>query len=211
MTPHSHIPLDTSSTKRIINTSQVGAGIQIPSNSTRLLSRLGLDPYLEPYVTEPETISFRRWESGDVIGLTKLIPNFRETFGAPYYVIHRANFHTALHRRALDLGVTVKLAAKVVKYDPESAEITLADGSSASADLIIAADGMSSVFLLSELIMLILWTGVKSIARNLFDDSDRPPFEQTGFAAYRATVDVSKIKADPEISWLLERPNLNIW
>ena len=211
MTPHSHIPLGTSSMKRIINTSQVGAGIQIPSNSTRLLSRLGLDPYLEPYVTEPETISFRRWESGDVIGLTKLIPNFRETFGAPYYVIHRANFHTALHRRALDLGVTVKLAAKVVKYDPESAEITLADGSSASADLIIAADGMSSVVLLSEPIMLILWTGVKSIARNLIDDSDRPQFEQTGFAAYRATVDVSKIEADPEISWLLERPNLNIW
>lgn len=143
MTPHSHTPLPSSPKKGITNTSQVGAGIQIPSNSTRLLSRLGLDPYLGPYVTEPENISFRRWESGDVIGLTKLIPNFRETFGAPYYVIHRANFHTALHRRALDLGVIVKLAAKVVKYDPQGAGITLADGSSTSADLIIAADGIS--------------------------------------------------------------------
>lgn len=122
---------------------QVGAGIQIPSNSTRLLSRLGLDPYLAKYVTEPETISFRRWESGDVIGLTRLIPNFRETFGAPYYVIHRANFHTALHERALDLGVSVKLAARVVKYDSQAGNITLADGTSVSADLIIAADGMS--------------------------------------------------------------------
>jgi salicylate hydroxylase len=127
---------------------QVGAGIQIPSNSTRLLSRLGLDPYLEKYVTEPETISFRRWESGDVIGLTKLIPNFRETFGAPYYVIHRANFHTALHERALDLGVCVKLAARVVKYDSQAGSITLADGTSASADLIIAADGMYILALL---------------------------------------------------------------
>ncbi|OOQ86279.1 salicylate hydroxylase [Penicillium brasilianum] len=172
---------------------EVGAGIQIPSNSTRLLSRLGLDPYLEKYVTEPETISFRRWESGDVIGLTKLIPNFRETFGAPYYVIHRANFHTALHKRALDLGVKIKLAARVVKYDAVGGSITLADGSSASADLIIAADG------------------VKSIARSLVDESDQPQFERTGFAAYRATVDVAKMKADPEISWLLDRPNLNIW
>ncbi|KAJ5355468.1 uncharacterized protein N7496_012680, partial [Penicillium cataractarum] len=172
---------------------EVGAGIQIPSNSTRLLSRLGLDPYLEKYVTEPETISFRRWESGDVIGLTKLIPNFRETFGAPYYVIHRANFHTALHERALDLGVKVKLAARVVKYDAVEGSITLADGSSASADLIIAADG------------------VKSVARGQVDESGQPQFEQTGFAAYRATVDVAKMKADPEISWLLDRPNLNIW
>jgi flavin-dependent dehydrogenase len=93
-------------------------------------------------VTEPETISFRRWESGNVIGLTKLIPNFRETFGAPYYVIHRANFHTALHRRVLDLGVKVKLAARVVKYEPQEGKVTLADGSVVLGDLIIAADGM---------------------------------------------------------------------
>jgi salicylate hydroxylase len=121
---------------------QVGAGIQIPSNSTRLLSRLGLDPYLEEYVTEPESISFRRWQSGDVIGLTRLIPSFREQFGAPYYVIHRANFHSALHRRALDLGVTVKVASRIVGYDIEGPSIVLANGETASADLIVAADGV---------------------------------------------------------------------
>lgn len=43
------------------------------------------------------------------------------------------------------------------------------------------------------------------------DEPDQKAFEQTGFAAYRATVDVAKMKADPEISWLLERPSLNIW
>lgn len=97
-------------------------------------------------MTEPETISFRRWESGKVIGLTKLIPNFRKSFGAPYYVIHRANFHTALHQRALDQGVTIKLASRVVEYNPQRPSITLEDGSSALADLIVAADGMSLLF-----------------------------------------------------------------
>jgi salicylate hydroxylase len=53
--------------------------------------------------------------------------------------------------------------------------------------------------------------GVKSIARREVDGSDRPSFERTGFAAYRATVDVHKMKADPEVSWLLDRPSLNIW
>ncbi|KAJ5502150.1 hypothetical protein N7463_005024 [Penicillium fimorum] len=172
---------------------EVGAGIQIPSNSTRLLSRLGLDPYLKEYVTEPGSISFRRWQSGGVIGLTKLIPNFREQFGAPYYVIHRANFHSALHKRALDLGVTVKVASRVVGYNVEGPSIVLENGETDSADLIVAADG------------------VKSVARGTLDESSKPSFEKTGFAAYRATVDVELIKEDPELAWLLEKPALNIW
>ncbi|OQE08477.1 hypothetical protein PENVUL_c009G05272 [Penicillium vulpinum] len=172
---------------------EVGAGIQIPSNSTRLLSRLGLDPYLKEYVTEPESISFRRWQSGNVIGLTRLIPNFREQFGAPYYVIHRANFHSALHKRALDLGVTVKVASRVVGYNIQGPSIVLGNGETVSADLVVAADG------------------VKSIARGTIDESGKPSFEKTGFAAYRATVDVELIKEDPELSWLLEKPALNIW
>ena len=35
--------------------------------------------------------------------------------------------------------------------------------------------------------------------------------ESNGFAAYRATVDVQKMKLDPEIAWILEKPSLNIW
>ena len=52
---------------------------------------------------------------------------------------------------------------------------------------------------------------MKSIARKLvLEGTDSPP-QQTGFAAYRATVEAAKIKCDPEISWLLEKPALNIW
>ena len=35
--------------------------------------------------------------------------------------------------------------------------------------------------------------------------------KETGFAAYRATVNVDKITADPEIMWLVQQPSLNIW
>lgn len=107
------------------------------------MARLGLDSYLKPYVTEPEAISFRRWETGEIIGLTQLIPNFRNTFRAPYYVIHRADFHSALYRRALDLGVTVKLGSRVVEYKLQGPSICLQNGTSVSADLVIAADGQS--------------------------------------------------------------------
>lgn len=110
--------------------------------------------------------------------------------------------------------MSVKLAARVVKYDAQGGSITLADGTCVSADLIVAADGMFLLlrgFFLSRFDADNNVAGVKSIARREVDDSDRPSFERTGFAAYRATVDVAKMKADPEISWLLDRPNLNIW
>jgi salicylate hydroxylase len=121
---------------------EVGAGIQIPSNSTRLLFKLGLKPYLAPYVTEPERISFRRWQDGIVIGNTELVPDFTENYQAPYYVIHRAHFHSALCQRAKDMGIEIKLGAKAVDYDPITGSITLADGTVHTADLVVAADGI---------------------------------------------------------------------
>ncbi|KAF9887004.1 hypothetical protein FE257_010620 [Aspergillus nanangensis] len=172
---------------------EVGAGIQVPPNSTRLLLKLGLGPYLEKQVTEPEAISFRRWETGKTIGHTKLIPEFRQTFKAPYYVIHRADLHSAMYKRALDVGVTIKLAAKIIDYNPQRPSIHLEDGSSYEADLVVAADG------------------IKSVARGILHSDIEKPLERPGFAAYRATVDVERMKSDPDMSWLLEKPSLNIW
>ena len=120
---------------------QVGAGIQIPSNSTRLLIRWGVGEYLADGAIEPQNIHFLRWQSGDVIGRTKLIPGFRKNFSAPYYVAHRAHLHSALYKRALDLGVDVKVASKVDNMDEINASLTLADGSIHRGDLVIAADG----------------------------------------------------------------------
>jgi len=101
----------------------------------------GLGPLLIKKVAEPEGMSFRRWESGEVIGYTKLVPEFRQNFNAPYYVVHRAHFHDALYSLALELGVDVKVASKVAKYDMDAPSVELADGSAYSADLIVVADG----------------------------------------------------------------------
>ena len=53
--------------------------------------------------------------------------------------------------------------------------------------------------------------GIKSLAREVVEphiDHD-PSFK--GFAAYRATVDVEKMRADPDLASLLEKPNINLW
>jgi salicylate hydroxylase len=86
-------------------------------------------------------MSFRRWDNGKVIGYTKLVPDFREKFKAPYYVIHRAHFHDALYKRALELGVDVRVASRVMSYNLDEPSVSMADGTTLYADLIVAADG----------------------------------------------------------------------
>lgn len=50
-----------------------------------------------------------------------------------------------------------------------------------------------------------------SAARALIHDGKEYKPLRTGFAAYRATVEVDKMLQDPDTAWLLEKPGLNIW
>ena len=104
-----------------------------------------MEPFLKSSVVEPDGITFRRWLDGTAIGYTKLVPEFRENFGAPYYVIHRAHFHDALYRRAVELGVHVKVGSRVENYDLDAPSVSLVNGETLHADLIIAADGKHHV------------------------------------------------------------------
>lgn len=40
---------------------------------------------------------------------------------------------------------------------------------------------------------------------------ETPPTRETGFAAYRAVVETARLRDDPDTSWLLEKPELNLW
>lgn len=173
--------------------SEVGAGIQLPSNITRLLIRWGVISHLEGYLIQPQDNWVRRWQDGSIVGRTPLNPNFEKTFGAPYYVIHRAHLHSGLHARAIELGVEVRVASKVVEYmEQDEAIVRLETGEIIMADLVIGADGIKS--LAREFV-----TGRKGI--------ERP----TGYAAYRATVDYEKMKEKGLDSLLREAPGLNLW
>jgi salicylate hydroxylase len=54
-------------------------------------------------------------------------------------------------------------------------------------------------------------SGVKSTARSIVAPNGRGSPRFTGYAVYRATVDAAKMREIPEISWVLEQPNLNLW
>jgi salicylate hydroxylase len=80
-----------------------------------------------------------------VIGLTKLKPDFRIKYQAPYYLVHRAHFHSALHKLALHHGVKVIVDSKVIEYDEHAPSVTVQAGERYTADLVVAADGESTV------------------------------------------------------------------
>jgi salicylate hydroxylase len=172
---------------------EVGAGIQVPPNSSRLLLKWGLGPYLQGKATEPEAIRIRRWKNGEMLSVVQLCPDFQRLYGAPYYVVHRANFQLSMYELATDLGINIRVNAGVKTYHQDSPSITLENGETHFADLIVAADG------------------VKSGARKVvLGGKDQPP-QQREFAAYRAMVDTELMGNDPELSSLLEIPGQNVW
>ena len=89
----------------------------------------------------PRSILWRRWEDGKVIGNARDNPQSEERFGSPYYVTHRAHLHEILHLKAVELGVAIRLASRVEKYNPDEPSLVLVGGEIVRADLVVAADG----------------------------------------------------------------------
>src|ERR1700720_1912670 len=67
---------------------EIGAGIQISPNASRLLIRLGLKPAMDKVGVRPLAIHQRRWEDGRTLQRAPLGPEVEATFGAPYYHFH---------------------------------------------------------------------------------------------------------------------------
>lgn len=120
---------------------QVGAGIQVPPNSGKLLRRWGVMKHLDPWLARPGSINFRRWQNGAIIGYTDLGESFQDDFQEPYTVVHRAHFHEALVKTAIDFGVEMRLGCKVVEYVANKGAVVLEGGQRVRGDLIVAADG----------------------------------------------------------------------
>ncbi|CAL1707345.1 unnamed protein product [Somion occarium] len=177
---------------------EVGAGIQVSPNVSRLLRRWGLGKALEDIAVRPEAIALRRYNTGELVGWTKWAEKMEE-FGAPYYHIHRADFHKLLYDLAAP-NVTLKLKSTVVSVNPdppsasnpEGPSVTLSDGTVIHGDLVIGADGVKSY--------------IQQVVLGRVN-----PARPTGDAAYRAIIPTSEMLKDPELRPLLENPEMTGW
>src|ERR1051325_6033448 len=64
---------------------EIGAGIQISPNASRLLVRLGLNPAMDRVGVRPLAVNQRRWDDGRTLQRAPLGPEVEAVFGAPYY------------------------------------------------------------------------------------------------------------------------------
>jgi 2-polyprenyl-6-methoxyphenol hydroxylase-like FAD-dependent oxidoreductase len=75
---------------------EVGAGINIGPNASRILHRLGIADELERTGVKPFTFDQRRWDDGRILLRSPLGEAVETAFGAPYYTFHRGDLHRAL-------------------------------------------------------------------------------------------------------------------
>jgi salicylate hydroxylase len=124
---------------------EIGAGLQLGPNATRVLRGLGLDGALKDVGVHPSTAEFLGWRDGAVLGRQPLAERMEQRFGAPYYTLYRPDLVEVLAAE-LPVGV-VRFGAAVteVRVEPgQRPSVRLADGSAESADVVVGADGTHS-------------------------------------------------------------------
>ncbi|MEE4492552.1 FAD-dependent oxidoreductase [Streptomyces sp. BE230] len=125
---------------------EVGAGLQIAPNCTRILDEYGLLDEAKDLGVVPENMVMR--DALDSRELTRLdLRDLERRYGFPYMVIHRSDLHGIFLRACRRAGVELLTDRTVTDYEHTDggARIHLADGSTEEAPVIIAADGLHSV------------------------------------------------------------------
>lgn len=167
---------------------ELGAGLQITPNATRLLHRWGLASQLAECATRPAGLAFHHYATGERVGYSRWDA---DEFGAPFYSFHRADLHQILFN-LVRARAEIRLGAAVASVNPEEPLVTLSSGETVGGDVIIGADGIKSK--VQEAV-----TG--RAARVL----------STGFAAYRAIVPAQALLEDSDLKFFMESPQVTLW
>jgi salicylate hydroxylase len=163
--------------------SEIGAGLQLSPNASRILIGLGLGAALRRVATEPGRVVVRAMRSGRTIGEVALGPFAQQRYEAPYWVVHRADLQRilldAVRSQAsirLVMGRTVEETASASDH----AALTWVSAGGArenvTADAIVGADGV--------------WSKV----RRALGDAAPPAFH--GHIAWRAVLDRGAVPAE---------------
>ncbi|AWW41569.1 FAD-dependent monooxygenase [Streptomyces cadmiisoli] len=125
---------------------EVGAGLQLAPNATRLLRDWGLlDAVVERGVL-PDRLVLRDAVDGRLLTSLDLGDEFRRRYQAPYVVVHRSDLHDVLLTACREAGVELLTGHEVTDVRPHAdrAEIMCADGSGFTADVALGLDGVDS-------------------------------------------------------------------
>ncbi|KAJ5037949.1 uncharacterized protein L3040_006825 [Drepanopeziza brunnea f. sp. 'multigermtubi'] len=178
----------------------LGAGVQLTPNATRLFWKWGLESAILSHAVLPASFNIRR-DSDDTLLRKVALDGFKERYGGPYLVIHRADITRILFERAEEIGVRVRFGCTVTEYEFDAGAVRLDSSEVVRADLVVASDG------------------IKSLARDQLlahlgkaeEEEENKWAQKTGWAAYRLTAPVAKLRENPLTQSLAADSNCNCW
>jgi salicylate hydroxylase len=123
---------------------EVGGGINMAPNATRVLRRLGLAGGLDREGVRPLRTHQRRWQDGRTLQRAPLNPLCEELYGAPHMTIHRADLLSVI--AAAFPAERVHLGHRLVGVADrgDGAEACFDNGVRITADVLVGADGIHS-------------------------------------------------------------------
>ena len=168
---------------------EVGAGVQLSANGTRVLYALGVGEELKSLSCEATGKEIRLWNTGETWKLFDLGKVSIERYGFPYFTVYRPDLLDVLARavRRLKAGA-IHLGRRCVGFTQTDGEVRLdlEDGTTATGDALIGADGVHS-----------------PIRQTLFG-ADKPQF--SGIIAWRGIIPMERLPARMErrvgVNWV---------
>ncbi len=145
---------------------EIGAGLQLSPNASRILQALGVTERLARHVSLPSSLLARDGYSGRTLAELALGRSAEERYGAPYWVLHRADLQRVLLEACQERPeITIRLGAAYLRHaaSADQVQVTFRTGNDEHAEAgaaLVGADG--------------LWSSV----RGAFADAPAPRFQR---------------------------------
>jgi salicylate hydroxylase len=124
---------------------EVGAGIQMTPNAVKALRALGLEPALDAVGCRPAAIIARDLLSGRRLFEIPLGRAAELLYGAPYYLVHRADLISLLAKALKEQSITLRARCRSFEQTSRGVRIFLEGGRSLEGEILIGCDGINSV------------------------------------------------------------------
>ena len=126
--------------------SELGAGVQLSPNATRVLDYLELTDDLKPHIFEPRSFQFLNYKTEKIISKRELGLKIQDDFGFPNFDVHRADLQKVLLNKVEEEGIKINTNMKVIDVGNEENKAYIKiNEEKIKADIVIGADGIHSV------------------------------------------------------------------
>jgi salicylate hydroxylase len=121
---------------------EIGAGVAIGGNATRLLQRLGLD--LAQVAHMPPAFEVRCWKDGGLLWSQPMGEWYRQEIGSPLLTLHRATLQRLLAGAVPSEDIQLNHRLVGLSDEPAGVRLRFENGDEVMARVVVGADGVQS-------------------------------------------------------------------